>query len=266
MIQRFFGVKFYSALARSGVRNVSTAVDSKAIPTIDRPLGVEDLVGTNRDSRTTVQKIKDFVDYDKNLQRRQEIKTELATSRFTPMRRFGDVNGKFWQFPAAYSRAERSLYLPNITGITLVNKSDKASLTDVCRGNVSIVRLFSNTIADKQTLSYFPEDAFNIKENGFQVVHVNGVENYAKELLVRLAMSGIRKQFNDPLRWSRYIIARSSLTKEIRASLMAENVFGGYIYLVDRNCKIRWAACGEATPQERGNLWRYVKLLQNEKA
>jgi mitochondrial ATPase complex subunit ATP10 len=263
MIYKFVGASRCNALARSVVRHASTSVSAKSIPQITKPLGIEQVTRPNQDTRSRIQKMKDFVDYDKNLQRREEIKAELASSKFTPMHRFGDVKGKFWQFPAAYSRADRSLFMPNITGRTLLS-SDPVSLTTLCNDKVSIVRIFSNTVADRHTLSYFLENAFNMNENGFRVIHINAVENYVKELLVRTAVRSLRKQFDDTHRWSHYMIARSSLTKELRASIMADNIFGGYIYLLDRNGKIRWAACGEATPEERANLWRYVKVLQNE--
>lgn len=244
------------------VRYASTAAPKT--PQITKPIGVEHLFAEEpKDARSFYNKVKDFFNYDNNLKRREAIKAELASSRFTPMHRFGATKGKFWQFPAAYSRADRSLYMPNIVGRTLVN-SDEVSIIKLLQGKVSVLRLFTSTTGEKQTHSYFPESPYMMNEEQAQVVHINAVESYPKEVILRLLMRNLKRQFDEPKKWSRYLIARTSVTKEVRQSLMAENIYGGYVYLVDRSCKIRWAGCGEATPEERANLWRYVKTIAKE--
>lgn len=243
----------------------------KEIPVLNRPIGepnpptVTDNNGI--DSRTREQKKADFVNHDRHLLRRKELTHEISKSQYEDVYKFRDTAGKMFVAPSAYFRADKALYMPNFVGRTLLeNELDKKATTAVLANKISIVRIFTSLTGEKHTNSYFydGENPENVVENGFQMVDINIPDNFATELLVRWHASKIRKQIPDPARHGRYFIARKGVTKSMKEAINIENKYSGYIYLVDGDCKIRWAACGNASDEERSALWRFVAALQKE--
>ena len=49
--------------------------------------------------------------------------------------------------------------------------------------------------------------------------------------------------------------------RQIKGPLGIENNMLGYVYLVDAQCKIRWAGCGMASEEETTNLRRATAVL-----
>lgn len=48
---------------------------------------------------------------------------------------------------------------------------------------------------------------------------------------------------------------------QITRPLGIENQLLGYVYLVDENCKIRWAGCATAKPEETESLRKSTAVL-----
>lgn len=213
---------------------------------------------------------------------------EITKSHFAEIYKFRDTLGKAWIAPKAYFREDKSLYMPNIYGRTL-NNSEKRGTTSVLSGKLSIVRIFTSLTGERQADSYFypslsatngknssienksqlekalHEAAISVQEDGFQVVDINLPENFAKEFIVGMFIGKIKSQFSQtPGRADRYFIARKGISKELTAAIHLENKYTGYLYIVDKNCKIRWAACGQATDEERDSLWRVIASLKKE--
>lgn len=169
--------------------------------------------------------------------------------------------------------------MPNFYGRTL-NTSDKCNTTSVLTGKLSIVRIFTALTGENQANSYFkptgieagkkPTDADfskaanSVQEDGFQVVDINIPENWAKEAIVKMFVGRIKSLFANPDRANRYFIARKGVSKEVLTSIHVENKYAGYLFVVDKHCKIRWAACGAATEEERDSLWRVIASLKKE--
>lgn len=189
-------------------------------------------------------------------------KAEMAHSAFQPLNDFRETAGKQWIAPSAYFRSDVSLYMPNFRGYTLTN-SQPTGTTATLQGNISVVRLFTSLPGEQQTKTYFNGDPNSVQEDGFQIVDMNLVENRIKEFFVKAFMGSIRKSTNSE-RQPRYFICRQGVTPELRGLIGAKNIYPGYVYLVDRDCKIRWAACGDATAEEIKNLWRFVQSLKKE--
>ena len=189
---------------------------------------------------------------------------EISKSQFAEIYNFRDTFGKAWIAPKAYFRSDKALYMPNFCGRTLTN-SDQTGTTATLAGKLSIVRIFTAITGERQADSYFyvpsgtPENhdtlhaaAVSVPEDGFQVVDINIPENFAKEFIVKLFIGKIKNQFQNPDRANRYFIAnRKGVSKELKAAIHLENKYAGYVYVVDKDCKIRWAACGHALDEER---------------
>lgn len=237
-----------------------------AIISLNRPIGVrtapEPSDNDGNSKRTLKQRMEELKDQERRMKEREEILAEFRKSSFHHIYGFRDTGGKFFYGPKSLWARDQALYMPNIIGRTL--SGEDVATTDLLRGQISLVRLFSSRAGEVQTHSFFDESPFTAKEDGFQIVNINNPDHAVNEWLVRLFSGSIKRQFGDESRSARYVVARKGLTKAARASLSAENPLGGYVYLVDRELKIRWAGSGIALPQEKELLWKCVESVKSE--
>ncbi len=61
-----------------------------------------------------------------------------------------------------------------------------------------------------------------------------------------------------------YMLVTQGISDDIRESIGLLNSKVGYIYLVDRHCRIRWAGSGPSDPEERDSLVKGVRRLLAE--
>lgn len=130
--------------------------------------------------------------------------------------------------------------------------------------------IFSSRWAEDQVES-FVSDAANptlrdlVRSNAdaAQVVRINIEENAMKAWLVRMFMGPLRRRFGEE-NYSRYFLVRRGVSDLIRESIGLLNMKVGYTYLVDPECRIRWAASGQSTPDELESLTRGMQKLVKE--
>lgn len=105
------------------------------------------------------------------------------------------------------------------------------------------------------------------REEGAQHVRINIEEDWLKAWVVRLFGTGaLRRRFGEP-NWHRYFLVRRGISDEIRESIGYLNSKVGYTYLLDSECRIRWAGSGQSEAHEREGLVKGVqRLLEEEKA
>ena len=96
-----------------------------------------------------------------------------------------------------------------------------------------------------------------------QHVTINVEENPLKAFMVRLFFPRLRKRLGRA-RWGTYFLNRRGLSDDLRDALAMWNSKVGYLYLVDGQCRIRWAANGEAREEEKESLVRCVRRLADE--
>lgn len=98
-----------------------------------------------------------------------------------------------------------------------------------------------------------------------QLVRIN-VEDTSrlKYWLIRMFAWNIRRLI-DPSNWNKYFMVRAGITDELRESIGYLNSKVGYVYLVDGDCKIRWAGSGPANADEVDALARGLRRLLDEK-
>jgi ATPase complex subunit ATP10 len=96
-----------------------------------------------------------------------------------------------------------------------------------------------------------------------QLVQINVEEDMLKAWLIRLFAGTLRKKVGKE-NWDRYFVVRKGITDEMRESIGVLNSKVGYTYLVDHQCRIRWAGSGPAEPGERVGLVKGVQRILSE--
>ena len=107
-----------------------------------------------------------------------------------------------------------------------------------------------------------PDVAHVLEQNKGKVqrVDLNIEQNKMKAFLINLFVPRLRRQVPSD-RHDKYFIVRQGVTNEIRDQVGLVNERVGYIYLLDAQARIRWAASGIATDEEREALVKGVRRL-----
>ena len=178
--------------------------------------------------------------------------------------------GKTFIAPSKLFRAEKALYFPNLHGVTLASPRDPQDTTAVLEDKVSVVSVFSGTWAERQTATFANEQGNEelhktLKESKevAQQVRINVEESTLKAWLIQMFMPGLRRQLPEDSH-GRYFVIRKGFTDDIKDKIGLLNSKVGYVYLVDRQCKIRWAGSGRAEPSEKESLVKGVSRLVEE--
>ncbi|KAK5018644.1 Mitochondrial ATPase complex subunit atp10, partial [Cryomyces antarcticus] len=167
-------------------------------------------------------------------------------------------------------KAALSLYFPNLSGQTLANTKVAQDTTTILDDKVSVVTVFSSLWAENQTRTFCSEAAnpelhrlLLQHKDVAQRVDINIEPNTLKYWLLRLFMYRVRRQ-RPADSHGRYFLIRRGVTEHIRESIGLLNSRVGYVYLLDRECRIRWAGSGIAEQTEKESLVRGVAKLVEE--
>lgn len=256
----------------------------KFVPSVlERPLGLQTppQAGQNspKDNRTWAEKKNDFSDYERAVERRQIYLRTFLRPYFQEWKRTEHYKGKSFVSSDRLFRKEKALYFPNIWGQTLAREQGPdggKDTTPILRGKISIVGIQSGQWAEEQVDTFFgtkdnPElqDLLSQYKDVFQRVDINVQGDIARAWLVKL-FSGRLRNIVPEDRWDKYYMVklprdvRLGLTDDVRDAMGFLNTQVGYVYLVDENCKIRWAGSGHAWPGEVDNLNSGIKRLIQE--
>lgn len=181
--------------------------------------------------------------------------------------------GKTFIAPPRLFKGDLSLFFPNLYGRTLL-KTDKEprDTTPVLKGRVSIVSVFSSMWAENQCKTFVSKESNPaieqiIAESGDRAQHVrvNIEEDLMKSLLVRMWVGSLRRQVGGEENYERYFLVRKGISDEIREGIGLLNSKVGYTYLLDADCRIRWAGSGPSEAHERESLIKSLHrlLLEN---
>ncbi|KDN52258.1 hypothetical protein K437DRAFT_277671 [Tilletiaria anomala UBC 951] len=229
--------------------------DQQPLPFLTIPLGVRnppvDLTGP-RASKQNVASESEATFTERRMQKRKIIVKEATRGYFHDFHAIRSHGGKTWRSPGTLIREDRALYFPDIIGTCLKDRS-KTSTTQMLKGNVSILSILTSKISEEHTKSFYqPTLDLYASNPSFRFVQVNLQENTLKAYLVSLFLSSLRTVI-PPEFHATYLISSQNLEVE-RGALGLHNKHVGYTYLIDSDCRIRWAGCGFAEQAEKNAL------------
>ena len=141
------------------------------------------------------------------------------------------------------------------------------------RGKVSVVRVFTGRWAERQVDTWTEQGKeaeglgklFKHGSGIVQGVNVNVEEGRMRLGIVRLFVGWQRRLVSKDMHDKCFLVTRG-LSERIKQALGMGNQQVGYVFLVDGNCRIRWAGNAEAEDEERASMLRcVVKLVQEMK-
>lgn len=176
--------------------------------------------------------------------------------------------GKSFLAPPRLFKADKSLYFPNFFGRTLLKTEPKRrDTTPVLEGKTSVVAVFSSAWAENQVETFVSKDAnpaldrvFQNSKGMAQLVRINIEDNWFKAWLIRLFVGSLRRRIGEA-NWGNYFVVQKAISDEIRESVGLLNSKVGYTYLVDSECRIRWAGSGASNLEERESLAKGAQRL-----
>nr|GAT57860.1 predicted protein [Mycena chlorophos] len=227
---------------------------------LDRPLGVRQRPTLEKQSR--MDRFRDiWLKEDTILEERKHLIKELNRGYYTDVVKIihpGHM-GKTWIAPEVLIREDKSLYLPNIKGKDLEKRKQKHT-TIMCYGKITLLAIESTELSVLQTKSFINPIHPIFESNPlYQRVHINIQENYLKALVVNMFMDNLRAKVPKELYGN--CLFSSQNMEYLREPMGLLNKMVGYVYLIDENLKIRWAAGGDATSAELSSLESCLRVL-----
>ncbi|PSN73142.1 hypothetical protein BS50DRAFT_180381 [Corynespora cassiicola Philippines] len=206
---------------------------------------------------------------ERNLAKRADIVEKWGHNYFRDFKNIRKYrSGKTFVANPRIFKKEVALYFPNFHGETLAESA--ADTTPVLTGKVSVVNVYSSHWGETQVQTFTgkkenPELRALLEENpqAAQMVDVNVEENPAKAWIIALFQWRLRRQRSKE-DWGKYFVVRKGVSERIRETIGLLNSRVGYVYLVDQDCKIRWAGSANAEGTEAEDLNRGLKRLIEE--
>ncbi|KAB8527806.1 hypothetical protein FH972_025457 [Carpinus fangiana] len=263
--------------------------DGELVPKpLSKPLGMlyppKPGQNTGRDTRTWQQKRDDFASYEKHLERRKQmyhtnplsisLTDVFEKNYYRDIGNLGKIHrGKSILAPSTPFRANLALYFPNLDGQTLATGRAYTDTTPVLRNRVSIVSVINTEWAAGQCQSFIGETenpalhellrGDEARQAGTQFATVNVEDNWLKAQMIRLFFWRLRRHLPRE-QHETYFLKRTPISDDVRDALGIWNTKVGYVYLLDGQCRIRWAGNGEAREDEKKSLVNCVRRLVDE--
>jgi ATPase complex subunit ATP10 len=200
------------------------------------------------------------------------ITAEVAKPYFRDWKNLKHAGGKAWIANERLWKREVSIWFPNLRGRTLDKEQNKggvdglSDVVGVLRGKVSIVGVFSRTWAQRQCHSWYGDSA---NQEVKKLMDGCGGKAQIVEIDIedKPLMQAIQRLFERSMRWNmkkeqwgkRFFL--TGLPESVKEEIGVVNAAAGYVYLVDKDCKIRWAGSGEPEAAEKNSLVKGLSRL-----
>ncbi|KAG9246319.1 ATP10 protein-domain-containing protein [Calycina marina] len=240
---------------------------------LNQPIGLESppqvWENSGIDTRTRKQKWDDYFDREKHLKKREELTKKFATSYYREWSNMRLHKGKSFVAPPRLFKAEFARYFPNFVGKTLVKESPMRNTTPELQDRISVVSVYSTKWALDQAKTFLLEknnpQLHEVIRNSdvAQFLQINVEENSFRHAIINLLKPSLRKEVGLE-NWSRYFVVKRNIPEDHREAIGYLNSKVGYVYLVDAQCRIRWAGSGNAEAGEKEGLVAGVKRLIEE--
>ncbi|KAI9894359.1 MAG: Mitochondrial ATPase complex subunit atp10 [Vezdaea aestivalis] len=243
---------------------------------LSKPVGLSEppRAGENSglEERSWRQRASDYFDKDNSIERTQKLAKQYMEPYFKDTSNLKWQEGKSYLQPKGIFKASRSLYFPNLRGQTLSGQPNEGTdgmtdTTTVLEGRVTILAIFQGTWAQEQTATFIDEkfnpNLWNILRGNrgiTQLVQINFEEKAMRYAVLQMCLPRMRNTIPKDIQGS-YFLMRKGLTQEIRESMGYLNSKVGYIFVIDRSCRIRWAASAKAGEDEIEGLNKVVRRL-----
>lgn len=258
--------------------------DGELIPKpLSRPLGLphppESGQNDGIDKRTFAQRRDDFTSYGQHKERQKRILIDVFEKNYyRDIGNLGKIHkGKSILAPSTPFKSSLALYFPNLTGASLERGGifgvEVRDTTPVLKGKISIVSMINTEWANEQVATFISEKdnpalhdlirSYPPAKGLVQFATVSVEENFLKAWMIKLFWSRIKKIVPKE-QHHLYFLNRKGITDEIRDGLGMWNSKVGYVYLLDGQCRVRWAGNGNSRPDERNSLVTCIRRLVDE--
>ncbi|CAO3636253.1 unnamed protein product [Cunninghamella blakesleeana] len=212
------------------------------------------------------QKLRDFTDYEKafaaHAAERKHLVEEATKSYFADVHEMRQHGGKMYYAKNTLVPADKAGYMPDFEGSDVHKKT--IHTTDALLGKITLMSFVYAKYGETHVNSFINPFLAKFKDtDSVQTFELNVQENLLKQLVLKAYVSSIRKNLPEE-RKDKYAFLFKDI-KKTRKMLGMTNEYIGYVYLVDEDCKIRWAAHGNATDQEVANMLAMTEYLNNKR-
>ncbi|KAF2093084.1 hypothetical protein NA57DRAFT_15911, partial [Rhizodiscina lignyota] len=237
---------------------------------LGRPIGFERPPRTFEndpvDHRSWRARRDDFHNYDKHLEKRKVMFKRMSKGYYKDWANLKYNQGKTFLANPRVFKKSLSLYFPNLIGRTIASAENKDT-TSVLRNKVSVVCMFTSAWAENQIKTFIGQEenpklreAIASSGGRAQIVRINVEDNFMKWWMIWATMANLRLTVSRE-EHDKYFILNRDLPLTVRETLGLSNKNVGFVFLVDEDCQIRWAGCGEANATEREYLVKGLHRL-----
>ncbi|KAF2131708.1 hypothetical protein P153DRAFT_365277 [Dothidotthia symphoricarpi CBS 119687] len=238
---------------------------------LGRPIGFKQppLAGENAGNQKTKKDYSGMTMSQRNLAKREVLVEKWSTNYFRDFKNIRKYrSGKTFMANSRIFKREAALYFPNLHGETLEKKG--ADTTPALQGKVSVVNVYSSQWGEMQVQTFTgkkvnPElqEVLAANPGVAQIVDVNIEENSMKAWIIAFFQWRLRA-VRPKEDWGKYFIIRKGVSEKIRETIGLLNGRVGYVYLIDQDCKIRWAGSADAEGTEMEDMNKGLKKLITE--
>jgi ATPase complex subunit ATP10 len=238
---------------------------------LGRPIGFREppVAGKNTGSTKVKKDYTGMTFKERHLEKRKDLVERWGTNYFRDFKNIRKYrSGKTFMANPRIFKKEAAMYFPNFHGDTLAQKG--ADTTNILQGKISVVNVYSSQWGEAQAQTFTGKKVnaalhqlLAQSPHVVQMVDVNIEENKMKAWIIALFQWRLRasKPKED---WEKYFVVKSTVSEKLRETIGLLNGRVGYVYLVDQDCKIRWAGSGNAEGSEMDDMNRGVAKMVAE--